>query len=91
MIIYVPIALGLVFCAWAYFIGSTLYSLSHEVQSLRSNLDLYVKPRTVTQEQISAMAASLSQYDPHDIKVSVAANDTEAANYMGQIVSGLIS
>jgi hypothetical protein len=36
------------------------------------------------------MARYLSQYDPHDIKVAVVANDAEAANYMGQIVGGLI-
>jgi hypothetical protein len=90
MLVYLPVMLGLVFCVWAYFVGSTVYRLNHEVQSLRSNLDLYVKPRTASQEQITAMAAYLSQYDPHDIKVVVAANDAEAANYMGQIASGLI-
>ncbi len=90
MIVYLPIVLGLLFCVWAYFIGSTLYSLNHEAQSLRYNLDLYVKPRTVTQEQITTMAAYLSQYDPHEIKVAVHANDSEAANYMGQIAGGLI-
>jgi hypothetical protein len=90
MMTYLPIILGLLFCVWAYFIGTTLYRLSHEAQSLRSNLDLYVRPRTVTQEQISSMAAYLSQYDPHDIQVIVHANDAEASNYMGQIAGGLI-
>jgi hypothetical protein len=90
MIIYLPILVGLGFCVWAYFVGSTLYRLNHESQSLRSNLDLYVKPRTATQEQITAIAAYLSQYDPQQIKVLVVANDAEASNYMGQVMGGLI-
>ena len=89
MMMYLPIILGLAFCVWAYFIGSTLFRLKLEAQSLRSNLDLYVKPRTLTEEQITALASSLSQSDPQDVKVIVPVNDAEAANYMGQILGGL--
>jgi hypothetical protein len=91
MAIYLPIVLGLGFCVWAYFVGARVRYLDSEATSLRSNLDLYVKPRSLSEGQIAAIAAELSKSDPQNVNVVVLANDAEAANYMGQIVSGLVS
>jgi hypothetical protein len=89
MVVYMPILLGVAFCVWAYLVGTTLYRIDRETHALRSNLDLYYKPRTLSEDQSATLAAVLSKTDSQDVAVVVHANDAEASNYMGQIVSGL--
>lgn len=90
MMVYLPIVLGVGFCVWAYSVGATLSRLDRETRALRSNIDLYFKPRSLSEEQITSMAAGLSKVDSQNIALVVHANDAEAANYMGQIAGGLI-
>lgn len=64
--------------------------LREELAPLRSNLDFYLRPRTLAPEQASAIATYLLRHAPEGIHVRVPANDSEATNFMANIVSSLI-
>jgi hypothetical protein len=76
-------ALGVVVSYFA--IGASLY-----VYQLRSDLDTYVMPRTVTNEQAAIIRISLMRH-PTETPINVFANeaDSEAMQYAGQLYSAV--
>ena len=63
-------------CAW-------LLIISTKVSSIRSDVNCFVMPRSLTGEQISRMGEFLSKSDPHEIIMNQVENDDEAGSYRG--------
>lgn len=64
-------------------------SLSLQIHSLRSDIDTYVMPRQLTQEQASEVQSYLMSREPHSIEVKVNSTDQEAIEYASQIQSAI--
>src|SRR5712692_4906926 len=88
-IIYVPIILGLAFCAWAYFVASRVYRLSDEVRHLQTQARRYLLPRELTQQESAALASYLSKYGPPSLVMNIVKDDDEAGSYGGDIQTAL--
>jgi hypothetical protein len=89
MIFYVvPIILGLAFCVWAYFVGTTIYRLNGDVRHLRTQMVRYVLPRALTRDQIEAFGRYLSSHsEPHEVRIKYILGDEEAAGYAEDFAS----
>lgn len=85
IIIYVPIIIGVAFCVWAYFIGSTLYGLNDDVRHLRAQMVRYVLPRRLTPEQTASIADYLSHQDPQQVIMNVINRDEEAGSFRADL------
>ena len=75
----------LVLTAFGYLV---VVVLSFSLQ-LRSDLDAYITPRTISEEQEAKLLDYLSKHDPYSVTVRVVPRDQEAANYAGQIFNVL--
>lgn len=70
-------------------IGYFIFTGYTYVHSLRDELDTYVLPRTITQEQSDALRDYLSLYESYSVTVKANPQDGEAIEYAAQLSSAL--
>jgi hypothetical protein len=58
--------------------------------TLRSDLDTYVMPRTITERQANDLHKYLSKYEPSTLHIKVVQNDPEAVEYAGYLFKSLV-
>jgi len=68
-----------------YFIGGGLLY----IHRMRSDLDIYVMPRTVTSEQANDLRKYLAQHPPYSVTVWSSVEDREAAEYASRLYLAL--
>jgi hypothetical protein len=59
------------------------------LRSLRSDLDAYVTPRTVSKEQTDKLRGYLSRHDAYAVSVRVVQHDQEAMEYAAQLFNAM--
>lgn len=89
ILIYLPIALGLAFCIWAYIIGKKVFQMSHDVELTQARITRYVLPRSLTLEQKASIAGYLSKYEPQPVVMKVVPRDEEASSYRADLQQAL--
>jgi hypothetical protein len=69
-------------------LGLAIYSITY-MNALRSDIDAYVMPRTVTQKQADDLREYLSHRDKYAVTVKVNPLDAEAREYASRIFNAL--
>lgn len=59
------------------------------MNALRTDIDTYVMPRSVTQKQADDLREYLSHHDKYALTVKVNPLDAEAREYAAQLLNGL--
>lgn len=60
-----------------------LLTINVKMSALRDDIDCFVIPRSLTEDQILGIGEFLAKYDPHEIVVASVKYDVEAGNYSG--------
>jgi hypothetical protein len=76
---------GLILLLTAAIIGYVMVSM----RSIRSDLDRYLLPRTITRQQANDLKEYLSRRDLHAVRVKVVSGDQEADKYAGEVFGAL--
>lgn len=87
VMVYLPVALGIAFCVWAYIIGSKVFRMSDDVRHLRVQAVRYVLPREVSGQLATDLHDAIKNYKPKTVVFAVAKDDKEAAGFMNDVRS----